>query len=184
MLQVLHHFCDHEGYVPALCCNVDTELQMCLPRAVQWGRITSLDPLAMLLLAQPKKPVSSSATRAHCWLMFSSAPTRIPRSCSADAQPPACAGGWGCSSPGAGLCTSPSWTVWGSWQPSAPACWGHSLRQLVWRWLQEFLGETMTCNDSPILWKVENVILWESFSVPQTVKCLIKCLLTKGGLKN
>ena len=41
-------------------------------------------------------------------------------------QPPACAGAWGCSPPGAGLCTSPCWTAWRSHQPISTACPGPS----------------------------------------------------------
>lgn len=50
------------------------------------GVITSLDLLATGCLIQPRKPLASPTARAHCWLMFSPLPIRIPRSFSAASQ--------------------------------------------------------------------------------------------------
>lgn len=47
------------------------------------GKPTSLDLLATHCLLKPRTPSDFFAARAHSWLMFKLASTRMPRSCSA-----------------------------------------------------------------------------------------------------
>lgn len=73
---------------------------------------------------QPRVPSAFFDVRTHSWFMFSLVSTGIPRSFPMKllffwAHP----GAKGCSTPGLGLCTSPSWTSWDSCQPISPACW-------------------------------------------------------------
>lgn len=81
-----------------------------LTSAEQRGRILSLDLLAMLSLAQRRIPFTFFATRARFWLVFNLVSTRTRRAFSAELlsswMAPAYICAWGCSSPGAGLCTS------------------------------------------------------------------------------
>ena len=88
----------------------------------QRGRITSLDLLAILHLMLATVPLTF-ATGAHFWLAFNLVTTRTPESFSAKLLSswvaPAYVDAWACSSPGAGSCTSPCWTSWGSCQPSS-----------------------------------------------------------------
>ena len=74
--------------------ELDRGLQMCLIRAEQKGRITSLDLLARLCLVQPRMPLDFFAARAHCWLMFNFLSTGSPapplQSCFPASGPPAC----------------------------------------------------------------------------------------------
>lgn len=54
--------------------------------------------------------------------------------CPSQAAFPAHNGAWVCSSPAAGVRTSPCWAAGCSWQPTAPACQGPSERHpLLWR---------------------------------------------------
>lgn len=90
------------------------------------GIITPLDLLAILYLMQPNIPLVLSATRAHCWLMFTLLSTRTLRPLSAEIfssrVPSAWISAWDYSFPGARLCTSPCWISWGSCQTTSSPC--------------------------------------------------------------
>lgn len=77
----------------------------------QKGGITSLSPLAIHCLMQPRIPFAFFTVKAHCWLVFSLVPTRTIRSFSdkllSSWVAPACTGAWDCFSTDAGLCASP-----------------------------------------------------------------------------
>lgn len=88
LLQALDHLCGFSlksllsvlvSLVPGRP-ELDTVFQMCLTRAAQAGRISSLGLLAIFCLMQPGIPLAFFARRAHCWLMVNLSPTRISRS--------------------------------------------------------------------------------------------------------
>jgi len=89
--------------------DLDTAHQMCLTRAEQIGRITSLDLLTTLFLMQPRRWVAILTTRVHRWLMVSLVFPRALKSSSAKLFPagwsPVCTGAYGYASQGAKLGT-------------------------------------------------------------------------------
>lgn len=88
-------------------------------------RITFPFLLASLFLMQPRWTLTFSF-----FCIVDSWPQGLPRpflqSCFPSGCPPACAGAWGSSFPGAGVCTLLCSTKWGSCQPISPDWWGAS----------------------------------------------------------
>lgn len=96
-------------------------LQVCLTRARQGWRITSLDLLAMLCLMQPRRLLAAFAARAHCRLLVNLVSTGIPRYFStkllSSSSAPICTGTLSYSFPHIGLplvalFSNPSRSLW------------------------------------------------------------------------
>jgi len=88
-----------------------TQYSRCGPSCTeQRVRIMSFNLLATLF-TQPRIPLVVFAARARCWLLLNLAPTApsgpFLHTSFPGGRPPAYTGAWGCSSPGAGLCTFP-----------------------------------------------------------------------------
>lgn len=105
-------------------------LHSCLSSTEEKDSLTSLKPLAMLSLMQPRVPFLVFAVKAQGWSMFNLVSFRMPRSFSVELLSswvaPNYTDVWDSSSPSAGLHNSPCWIPWHSCPPSFPPRWAFS----------------------------------------------------------
>ena len=133
-------FCRKKGYVTQR--SLTSQCPFTFPSLLEmqphqsWVQrdISSLLMLATLFLIQAKMPLAFLATWAHCWLMFSWASARTPRS-SFSIQvsvtlPQAHSAAWGCCNQSAGpsTCSCRSSSHWP--QPSDPVLKGYHCTEL------------------------------------------------------